>query len=343
MKNITYIFILIVSISKAQIGGQSIYSFLQVPVPARTASLGGSTIGLKDDDVSLYLQNPSALNKSMSDKIQMSYINYVADINFYNLQYVKSFDSIGHFGIALQNVNYGKFIESDEYGMQQGTFTANYYNLTLSYGNELDSILSWGINIKTIYSKLYTFSSIGNSIDAGITYKNKKRDFVAALVLNNFGYQWKSYSGNTVEKIIPEINFGISKKLAKAPIRFLFNYQNMNQWDLTYVDPNASTLTTDPFSGEEIKTSKFRTTSDKLFRHFLFGTEISPGKNFQLRVGYNYRRRKEMQLPDNGGMVGLSLGFGIKIKKIYVNYAFTKYHAAGNTSHISISTNLSSF
>jgi hypothetical protein len=338
LKKIIYIFLFLNGAIQAQIGGQSIFSFLKVPVPARTAALGGSTIGLKDDDISLVLQNPSSLNKSMSNKIQMSYINYVADINFYNLQYVKSFDSVGHFGIALHNVNYGKFIENDEYGMQQGTFTANDYNFAISYGNELDSNLSWGINLNTIYSKFYTFSSIGNVIDGGITYKNKKRDFVVALVLNNFGYQWKSYSGNEVEKIIPEINFGISKKLAKAPIRFLFNYENLNNWDLTYIDPNTPTSTADPFTGEEIKTSKLRTTSDKLFRHFLFGAELSPGKNFQIRMGYNYRRRKEMQLPDHGGMVGFSLGFGIRIKKIYVNYAFTKYHAAGNTSHISIST-----
>ena len=343
MKKIAFLYFLISTSVFAQIGGQSIYSFIKVPVPARTAALGGSTIGLKDDDVSLVLQNPASLNKLMSNKIQMSYINYVADINFYNLQYVKSVDSIGHFGFSLQNVNYGKFIESDEYGMQQGTFTANDYNLSLSYGNELDSLLSWGVNLKTIYSKFYTFSSIGNVVDAGITYKNRNKDFTVALVLSNFGYQWKSYSGNTIEKITPEFNFGLSKKLAKAPIRFLFNYDNINKWDLTYVNPNSSIATTDPFTGEEIKTSKFRTTSDKLFRHFLFGAELSPGKNFQLRIGYNYRRRKEMQLPDHGGMVGLSLGFGIKIKKFNMNYAFTKYHAAGNTSHISISTNLSNF
>jgi hypothetical protein len=343
LKKLAYIFLFFSSFSIAQIGGQSVFSFLQVPVPARTAALGGSTIGLKDDDISLVLQNPAALNKTMSNKLQMSYINYVADINFINLQYARSFDSIGHFGIALQNVNYGKFIENDEYGLQQGTFTANDYNLTLSYGNELDSVLSWGINLKTIFSKFYVYSSYGNAIDAGITYKNKKRDFVIALLLSNYGYQWKSYSGNQLEKITPIINVGISKKLSKAPIRFLFNYENVNKWDLTYVDPTSSSSTIDPFTGEEIKTSKFRTTSDKLFRHFLFGAELSAGKNFQIRMGYNYRRRKEMQLPDNGGMVGISLGFGVRIKKIYVNYAFTKYHTAGNTSHISISTNLSSF
>ncbi len=343
MKKVLFTYFLFTQVIYAQVGGQGIYSFLKVPVPARTAALGGSTIGLKDDDISLVLQNPASLNKSMSNKIQMSYINYVADINFYNLQYVKSFDSIGHFGISLQNINYGKFIENDEYGMQQGTFTANDYNLAVSYGNNLDSNLSWGITLKTIYSKFYNYSSVGNSADAGITYKNKKKEFVVALVVSNYGYQWKSYSGNTIENIIPEINFGISKKLAKAPIRFLFNYDNINRWNLTYSDPNTSTATKDPFTGEEIKTSKFRTTSDKLFRHFLFGAELSPGKNFQLRIGYNYRRRKEMQLPDNGGLVGISLGFGLKIKKINVNYAFTKYHAAGNSSHISISTNLSSF
>ncbi len=129
---IKILFVLVSLNTLAQVGGSSIYSFMNVPVPARTAALGGNTIGLKDDDVSLILQNPSSINNSMNNKFQMSYINYIADINFFNLQYCKSFDSIGHFGAALQNVNYGQFIERDEYGTATGTFTAISFSRIIS-------------------------------------------------------------------------------------------------------------------------------------------------------------------------------------------------------------------
>ena len=330
------LFVLLFIKTQAQVGGNSVFSFLNVPVPARTAALGGNSIGLKDDDVSLILQNPSAINGSMNNKFQMSYINYIADINFFNLQYCKSIDSIGHFGVSLQNVNYGNFVERDEYGTEKGTFSANDNQLNLTYGKELDSMLSWGVNVKTIYSKLYTFSSLGNAIDAGLTWKSKRRDFAIALVMNDLGIQWKTYSGNLKEIINPYFNLGISKKLAKAPLRFLMNYERLNKWDLTYANPNNPSPTVDQFTGEEIKTSKFKTFSDKLFRHISVGAEISPGKNFNLRLGYNFRRRKEMQLPDSGGITGFSFGFGIKISKLIFNYAFSKYHAAGNVNHISV-------
>jgi hypothetical protein len=341
LKFLTKILFILISVnSLAQVVGNSIYSFINVPVPARTAALGGNTIGLKDDDVSLILQNPSSINSSMSNKFQMSYINYIADINFFNLQYCKSFDSIGHFGVSLQNVNYGKFVERDEYGTEKGTFTANDYQLNLTYGNEIDSMFSWGVNVKTIYSQLYTFSSIGNALDAGLTWKNKRRNFAIALVMNDLGIQWKSYSGTNKEKITPYFNIGISKKLAKAPLRFLINYERINKWDLSYNDPNNPAPTLDPFTKEEIKTSKFKTFNDKLFRHISLGAEISPGKNFNLRIGYNFRRHKEMRLPDGGGMSGFSFGFGIKISKLVFNYAFSKYHASGNVNHLSLLINI---
>jgi len=65
-KKLAYIFISISSISAfSQTGGQSVYSFLNVPVPARTAALAGNSLGLKDDDITLFNQNPAALNKGI--------------------------------------------------------------------------------------------------------------------------------------------------------------------------------------------------------------------------------------------------------------------------------------
>lgn len=327
----------------SQTGGQTTYSFLSLPVPARTAALAGNTIGLKDDDVNLVAQNPASLNAGMNNQLSLSYINYITDINYLQATYARSFDSIGHFAASLQNVGYGKFKETDEYGEIIGNFKANDYNFALSYARDMDSSLTWGVSLKTIFSKYYTYSSVGNAIDAGVTYRNKKRQFVATLVLSNFGYQWKTYSGNVKEKLPYYAHFGLSKKLAKAPIRLLWSYENLYKWDLTYSDPNNPEPTVDPFTKEPIKKSKFRTGGDKLLRHMVIGTEFILSKNFNLRVGYNYRRRKEMVLPDKGGLLGFSLGLGFKISKFQFSYAFSKYHAGGNANHFTVTTNLGSF
>lgn len=329
--------------SEAQIGGNAVYTFLQLPVPARTAALAGNTIGIKDDDVNLVAQNPAALNAGMNNQLSLSYVNYIADINYFYAAYARSFDSIGHFALSLQNVGYGKFKETDEYGAETGTFRANDYNFMISYAKDLDSSFTFGLSIKTIYSKYYTYSSLGNAVDGGITYRNKKSNFVASVVMSNLGMQWKTYSGAAKEKLPFYFNAAISKKVPKAPFRLMLAYENISKWDLTYTDPSATENAVDPFTQEPIKKSKFRTGGDKLLRHLKFGTEIIVSKNFFLRVGYNYRRLKEMQLPDKSGAAGLSFGLGFKVSKFQFSYAFAKYHAAGNVNHVTITTNLSSF
>ncbi len=327
----------------AQIGGKAIYRFLDLPIPARTAALGGNLIGVKDDDINLSFQNPALLNKGMHNQLSFSYINYIKDVNYNYAAYARSYDKIGHFAIGLQNIGYGKFQEANEYGEITGAFRANDYSFNLAFARDLDSNFTYGFTVKTIYSKYYTFTSIGNAIDAGLTYYNPKRLLTFSVLLKNFGYQWKTYTGNAREKLPFDFQAGISKKVAKAPFRLILAYENINTWDLTYSDPNNPEPTEDPFTHKPIKKSKFKTWGDKMMRHVVFGTEIVLTKNFNLRLGYNYQRRKEMILPDKKGMAGFSLGLCLKVSKFQISYGFVKYHVAGNSNHITITTNLSSF
>ena len=150
-KTFLIIFLTIASLSaQSQIGGKAIYSFLDLPIPARTSALGGNLIGVKDDDVNLIFQNPALLNKGMHNQLSFSYINYIADINYSNVAYMRSYDKIGHFVISMQNVGYGKFQEADEYGQITGTFKANDMSLNLAYAYDMDSSLTYGIALKTI-------------------------------------------------------------------------------------------------------------------------------------------------------------------------------------------------
>ena len=70
-----------------------------------------------------------------------------------------------------------------------------------------------------------------------------------------------------------------------------------------------------------------------------FGAELFPTSDFNLRLGYNVRRAKELQLSDVRTFSGFSAGFGLKMRKFNFNYAFTKYHPAENTSTFSLLIN----
>lgn len=336
--------ILIFLKSFAQTGGNNTYEFLNLPFSARTAALGGNLISVKDDDLNQSFQNPSLLNSAMHNKMSLTYINYITDINYGYAAYARSYDSIGNFSVGMQFLDYGKFQRAEPNGDIIGRFFANEYALNMSYSKEIDTLFSIGGTLKTIYSLLETYWSIGNALDAGVTYNNSKHLFTAAAVVKNFGYQWKPYIEGGVREPMPfEVQLGFSKKLKKAPFRMSLIFTHLEKWDLTYLDPVIAAQSADPITGETIKTGKFRTFFDKFGRHVIFGTEILLTKNFNIRIGYNHERRAEMKVDARPGIAGFSFGAGIKIYKFSVSYGFAKYHLAGTSNHITISTNLSDF
>ena len=75
----------------------------------------------------------------------------------------------------------------------------------------------------------------------------------------------------------------------------------------------------------------------------IFGVEFLPTKNFSVRFGYNFKRRKELLITSKPGGAGLSWGVGFKISKFHFNYGRATYHLAGPSNHFSINTNLSDF
>ena len=308
----------------SQVGGLYSYSFLNLPIPARTAALGGSSIALKDDDINTAFQNPALLSEKTSNSISGSYINFLGSINYGYLAYGKSFKNIGHFAVGLQDVGYGTISARDEYGNQTGTFTGNDYNFSLMYAYDHDSLLSYGVTVKTLYSKYAQYSSVGNAIDAGITYNKASKLFCLSAVMQNVGKEWKTYTGGPQEKLPFNILLGASKQFKRAPFRLIATYDYLNIWTLTYTDPNNPTPTVDPFTNQPIKTTPVKNFFDNLGRHFIVATEVVVTKNFFLRLGFNYKMREELSLPDKKGLAGLSGGFGFKVNRFNFSYAFTR-------------------
>lgn len=327
----------------AQIGGKYVYSFLDLPIPARTAALGGNTIAIKDDDISTTFQNPALLSERTSNSIAFSFVKYLGDVKYGYFAYGRSFKNIGHFAAGIQKVGYGTFSERDEYGRDLGFFHCNDYNFNLSYAYDKDSLFTYGVTLKTIYSQYAQYTSLGNAIDLGATYHKPSKQITVSAVLKNMGYQWKTYTGNNKEKLPFNAQIGASFKVPKAPFRLMAVYDHLNIWDLTYTDPNNPPLTVDPFTKEPIKQHPWKKRMDKVGRHFIFANEIIITKNFNIRVGFNYKRRKELILSDKQGIAGFSFGLGFKISKFHFSYAYSQYHPSFGAHNFSITTNLSSF
>lgn len=326
--------------TNAQSGGQHVYDFINLPVSARLVALGGSVISARDHDLNLALQNPALLDTSMHHALALTYLDYLAGVQSGNAAYSYSHEKAGTFGVSIQYLNYGKFTQAEANGVITGNFTGSDQAYSLSWSRPIDTIFRIGASLKTIYSALGEYTSVGNLIEAGGIYHRASRKFTAALVISGPGVQWKSYNG-TKEKMPFEIKAGITKKVRHAPFRLNFTFQHLEKWDLTYVDPAVNTV--DPLTGEEIKKSGLSRLSDKLARHVIFGGEIILSKNFYVGVGYNYLRRKEMLIDSRPGIVGFSFGFGLRISKFNFSYGYSKYHLAGGPNHFTISTRISDF
>lgn len=347
MKLTGFLTLLVVCFSAhSQIGGDNVYEFLNLNTSARIAALGGNQIAVKDNDPFLGFDNPSLLNKEMDNKLSLSYINYIADIGLGFGSYTKHYDSIGTFNLGIKYIDYGEFTETDEAGNEIGTFGAGEYAFVIGYGRDLDTNFSVGANLKTIHSSLYNNNnSLGIAADLAATYLSKDRYFTMALLVKNVGSQLTTYESTNNQDLPFEIQYALTKRLQNVPLRLGLVFQHLNQWDLTYNNPNdeveTSILSTDDNSpDEEGNENGF---FENLGRHLIFNAEFLISENFNVRMGYNYLRRTELAVDEKLGTVGFSWGFGMRINRFHVSYGRSAFHQAGATNTFSVSTKLSDF
>ncbi|MFZ6051161.1 type IX secretion system protein PorQ [Halocola ammonii] len=328
-------------VAQAQLGGQTIFQSLNVPSSARVAALGGNNIAVKDSDLNLAIYNPALLDSATSNQVALSYVNYFSDVNFGFASYAKNIDSALTMAATIQYANFGDFTETNFIGEETGSFTAGDYAFIVGAGYKIDTNFTIGANAKVIYSTLVDYSALGGAVDLAGVYHSKKRRFTAALVMKNIGYQFNNYTSDNVEEMPFEIQVGISKKLKHAPFRFTVIAENLQQWDLTYDNPNDQPEV-DPVSGEVVEDNSFEF-GDKLMRHIVLGAEVLITENINVRLGYNYRRRQELKINDRPGTAGLSWGVGFKISRFEISYGRASYHLAGPSNHFTLTTNLSSW
>lgn len=329
-----------VHISFGQIGGHFVYQSLNIPASARVASLGGTFITVKDDDINNGMQAASLLNSSMSKSISFSGVSYADGIKFGNVAYAKHYEKIGTFLASMNFASYGQFLETDEFGTIVGTFKASDYSLNFAYGKQLNKLFSYGASIKFLYSDYYIYNSFGIAADLSATFCDTLRNITATVQIKNVGRQINNYIDGADESFPAEALIGISKRLAHTPLRFNLTYRHLETFDLSYTDP-FDLGDVDPVTGEaQIKTINF---GNKLSRHFILAAEILLTKNFHINAGYNFERRKELMVTTRPGLTGFSFGVSMKISKFIISYGRAGYHLGGGADHFSISTNLAEF
>lgn len=343
MKTKLLVLILLIStITFSQTGGNTAFQLLDLHFNARSLGLGGDFISVKDKDVNMGVANASLLNEKMNKDISFSSSLMAGGINYGNLSYGYKLKDIAMMSSYIQYIAYGKFDRTAVNGTKEGTFSPFEMIAGSSIGREINKRLSVGANLNVLYSQLETYSSVGASVNFSGTFHNEEKGVLVTLLAKNIGYQFKSFTSNNTRKPLPiDVQLASSYKLPHAPFRISVLVHHLHKWDLTYNDPTL-VPTIDPLTGEFIPVER-ASWFEKLGRHFTFQLETLIGKHFDIRVGFDYQRRKELALAERPGIAGLSFGAGLKLKKFSLDYGFMVYSRAGFNNMITFSTNLSTW
>ena len=104
--------------------GTNVYQFLNVPISARQAVLGGDAVSVRDYDVNFAAINPALMNLDMDNRIALNYSSYLADSKLGSINYVKDLESGHLISVNARVMDFGKIPRTDESGQVNGEFSA---------------------------------------------------------------------------------------------------------------------------------------------------------------------------------------------------------------------------
>ena len=322
--------------ARAQIGGQRTMQFLDLPTNARLAGLGGINVSAPaPNDPQAGLSNPALLDTAMAGKLAFSYVNFVRDLGQNSLQYGFRAGRLGTLSAGLTYLNYGTFEGFDESGNSTGTFSAHDYALSLIAARHQGPFVL-GATLRLAASAYAANKSSAIAADFGARFQHPTRQLSVGLVVKTVGVQLRAFDGADREPLPFDVQLGVSYKPEHMPVRFSATAHHLYQTDVVYLDPAAKGKLDE--NNNEIKPKK--TLGDKIGRHFTGSAEIILSKNLNVRVGYNYLRRRELRLENVSGGAGFAFGAMLKAGAFQLEFTRALYGPAGGGSYLTLVSDL---
>ena len=304
--------------------GKDTYNFLRFPTSTRVGALGGHTVSLVEPEPSLAFHNPALLGGEMDGMLNVNYMNYISGINIGNAIFSKAFRERSTLGIGATYINYGSMKEmtvNDEY---LGMFSVQDVGLHAFYSYDLSERWRGGLSFKALFSTIADYSSFGIVFDAGLSYFNTDNDFSYGITLKNIGAQLKSYYDER-QSIPWDLQMGITKRMAHAPLRISATAMYLNRWKFDSVD------------NTDAENDSFL---DTAFKHLIFGVEFIPSENFWLGIGLNPKTKMDMKLQSGNALGGFSIGGGIKVSRFNISASVARYHPSAMSLMVGVTMSL---
>ncbi len=300
----------------AQPGEPGGFSFLRMEPSARAASLGGAFNAIFGDDVNTLFYNPALMNERMHRSLSVSFLNHLSDLRAGFLAYSYHVDAIGSLGFGLRYLGYGDLTRTDELGNEEGSFSANDVAFTVGISRLYTDQFYIGANLHSIISSVDSYKASALAADVGMVYHSLNEAFAFSASINNIGVTLKSL-GVTEDELPLDFRVGVSGRLQHLPLMLTVTGYNLHDFDSAI--EGASTM-------------------DQILEHVAVGGEFQFSESFNLRFGYNHRRHQTLKQKSRLDFAGFGFGVGLKISRIYFDYAYNSWSSLGGLNQFTLRT-----
>lgn len=307
------------------------YGFLDIPMSSHVFGLGGNSIALIDDDVTLADQNPALIGPELEMQAAVSYMYYMNSGNFAGLRFGTGAGEHSGWAVGLRYLNYGKFDGYDEFGTPTGSFSPNDVIVEGVYARDISSRWRGGASLKLIYSGYERYEAFALAVDLGVNYYDEERDLSFSAVLKNMGGQVKRF-GNRHVKLPFDIQLGYMQSIGSSPFQINITANNLTRWKIPYWSYTKD-------SGSDVLVEKKGFLSN-LFRHLVFGLQYQPGEKFYVDLAYNYKKHSDMTSLNNTFLSGFSLGLGFKTRGFSVGASYAMPHKSVSSVMLNMSCSI---
>ncbi len=296
--------IIICFFSISNVKGQKLsgFDFLRLEPSAEAAALGGTLLNASSSQSSSILYNPALMNREAGNSLSVSWLNHLSDLQSGTVTYARDVGKLGMAGVGVRFFHWGKIDQADTNGERIGTLAASNVALSVGLSRPWNSRFRYGASLHLAYTSIAQFNALAITMDAGLVYHVPDQGFTASIGATNIGRSLSSL-GQSRDAMPLDLRMTVSKRLRYIPVLIGFTAYN-----LQYI--------------HEV------TTANEGFQHAILSLEFQAIPAFDLRLGYNHRKRG-LKSDRRLDMAGITVGFGVQIRRFELDYSFSSWSFAG--------------
>lgn len=239
--------------------------------------------------------NPGGLAYNMGTYYSACYLSYIGGTHFGYVGYEHN-----QTGVGIRYFNGGSIKRTDELGMESGTFSVHFIDMTIGKGLFFKDI-GLGIALKGVYARIDTLAAIGIGADIGALYIIPDPEIQIGFAVKNIGTGVKAYIDQN-ETLPYEINLGVMKQFVGGWV------------GLDIVKPALMNF------GIRI------------------GGSFSVTRLFDVKASYN-SLLSSIRTGNNGldFLAGVTAGFALNTGKFCIDYSYSPYFDLGGCHRLSVS------